>query len=330
MATNIEISKEGLKFPYDRFLADSAIGYIIILLSIVAYFYPILGSPLKENLRVVTSTEIKVFILLLLFFLATPLGLLTNAVSWISVGWLTDRLEPVFYKERPFFVDTIDKTIFADGISPFFGLSTKPWIKTSLLIQEVMDIYYRDLVAALDYARGAKVFFRNIAFLCLCFALAFPVRFVMLKMQFTNLFQLLLFYVSAIVLISSFLYKTTGKKYLNALRVISGIVLSAVIIWVALSNNLKFNTMPKSLPLVVLLFSLFLINIVIATAISFHHASGLFLRCYLVYQRYKSTEGVDATNISGNPELIVEWLSEVANHINKKGESSEKSYGGTA
>ncbi len=40
----IEFSQQGIKFSYRKFLSDSAAGYIIILIAIASFYFPIFGK----------------------------------------------------------------------------------------------------------------------------------------------------------------------------------------------------------------------------------------------------------------------------------------------
>lgn len=80
----IELSRQGgIKITYMRFLADSAPGFLFILISIFLYYlyFQGLGSPL-ENI----NPHVKIGILILLLLLATPLGLAINAISWMALN----------------------------------------------------------------------------------------------------------------------------------------------------------------------------------------------------------------------------------------------------
>lgn len=44
MAENIGVSRESLQISYRRFLSDSAAGFVLILILILAYYYPLFAG----------------------------------------------------------------------------------------------------------------------------------------------------------------------------------------------------------------------------------------------------------------------------------------------
>src|SRR5262245_59682435 len=95
LGRDIEISKEGIKISYLRYLADSASCFIIILAILMAYYagtdVPGFGK-LREIFVTHPGSEVKIAFLVLAFFVATPIGLVLNAIGWFLFGWLQLRL----------------------------------------------------------------------------------------------------------------------------------------------------------------------------------------------------------------------------------------------
>lgn len=90
--TKIELSREGIVFPYRRYLSDSASGFIIILLLFLsADKLPPVQALLSNNI----STETRVFTFLILFLLSTPMGVVINVVSWMFLEPLQKWIEMV-------------------------------------------------------------------------------------------------------------------------------------------------------------------------------------------------------------------------------------------
>lgn len=85
---NIEVNKEGIKISYIRYLSDSGPGFIMLLTILAVYILDPYANNvfynLKQNLKL--CDEIKIFIGVLAFLIATPLGLLLDAIAWVFLG----------------------------------------------------------------------------------------------------------------------------------------------------------------------------------------------------------------------------------------------------
>jgi hypothetical protein len=101
---SIELSKDGMKISYRRYLSDSAPGFILLLLVAFAHYrhVSIFGLRTFEPMPTAIGTEVKLAILFLLFLLATPLGLVINVVSWVTLEWLQKLLEYTLLGQRFF------------------------------------------------------------------------------------------------------------------------------------------------------------------------------------------------------------------------------------
>jgi hypothetical protein len=94
---NFEVTREGIKLPYARFLSDSAGGYTLFLLLLIAFLADI---PLPGPLATTTiqkalsftpadiTTEIALLLALMLLLVGTAYGLALNATTWFILGWL--------------------------------------------------------------------------------------------------------------------------------------------------------------------------------------------------------------------------------------------------
>lgn len=169
MEEKVEIPKTGVTFSYMRFLSDSAAGYTIILLFLLAYTndYPILGMNLKAfTTGVGISQEIAVFILLLFFFLSTPLGLIMNALSWFLLGWLQAWGHACMVKWNIFIKQTKESHLF-DNWKDAFGMDKAHWYGNSELMLETLYVYYPHIIERYNHIEGMKIFSRNITLLSL-------------------------------------------------------------------------------------------------------------------------------------------------------------------
>lgn len=103
MAEQFSISKDSIQIPYSRFLADSAAGLMGIVAAIAVAYLPIVSSKPLRVLILATphpgvGSEVKVFVLIALFLLATPLGFAVNAVSWLTLSQVIARIEMACFK----------------------------------------------------------------------------------------------------------------------------------------------------------------------------------------------------------------------------------------
>jgi hypothetical protein len=178
---NIEFSRNGIKVSYLRFLSDSAIGFIVVLIAIVSYYYPIFGITLqnipheflKIDIPVTISSEVKIFVFILVFLLATPLGLIINALSWIFLGSIRIYLIGMFFDKRFFITnylnDSTNKAFSFINVSEFFDIDKENFYCTSSYFEEIFDIYCPDISNSIDYVRGLARFSGSIAFLAIVF-----------------------------------------------------------------------------------------------------------------------------------------------------------------
>ena len=165
----INISKEGIEIAYRRFLSDSTAGFIILLILILAYYYPVFGIPLNDtNLSEMFHPPppvLLIFICFLLFVLATTLGLATNAMSYFLFYCRILKLEKYCYDNNSFFITpTKDRFSFEARLKPFFG---NECFKSAKEIEMAMATHHQELMKPISWRIGTHIFFRNIALLCI-------------------------------------------------------------------------------------------------------------------------------------------------------------------
>lgn len=95
----LDVSRQGIRIPYLRFLADASGGFLVIGLILLALYLPPECMPLDDSSAWVALTshlaplgaglevEVKVVFLILLFLIALPLGLALSGVSFYLLGW---------------------------------------------------------------------------------------------------------------------------------------------------------------------------------------------------------------------------------------------------
>jgi len=185
---DIEISKGGIKLSYLRFLSDSATGFTTIL---ILYFHPLFRNYdifLLNYTLEITGPE-KYFLLILLVLLSTPLGLIINAFSWASLGWLNIRLEANcfdYFKKKCddtkiikdtslnsqlyhfFITSTLEKYSF-DECMNFYDIQKENWYSKSCLMKETLNIYYPKVLVPLEHVEGIINLVRSIALLLILY-----------------------------------------------------------------------------------------------------------------------------------------------------------------
>lgn len=168
---SIELSREGIKLSYLRFLSDSAAGQIVILVGILAYYYPIFGTPLKHSLVSEMSTEVRILVLVMLFLLSTPLGLAINALSWFLLSPVQLRLQAFWFRGGLLFNKKLFKNLEdefrSEQSKAYFKLSEHNWYARSQLVKQSLHTFLPSIPNSLDHIRGMRTLFRNISFLSL-------------------------------------------------------------------------------------------------------------------------------------------------------------------
>ena len=129
---NIELSKSGIKFSYNRFLADSAAGFLLILIVVLVFYTTAFKSPIKGN-----SKEVTIFIFLFLFLLSTPIGLSFNAFTWAFLGCLEMRLTADWVESDNFLIRSSKESHQFEKCKKFYGLSKNNWHEKSHHIRKV-------------------------------------------------------------------------------------------------------------------------------------------------------------------------------------------------
>jgi hypothetical protein len=169
MAESFSVSKDSIHIPYQRFLADSAAGFVLILILIAAYFWPLLSSePLRQEFGPMSGgSEVKVFVLVVAFLLATPLGFTANALSWLLLGQLVAAVErqlchrtltreswnfPVWYVTTSRQVSVVLK---------HFGAEGGTFHSTAWFLRESLEVPSLAALTPETHARGLVIFLRN-------------------------------------------------------------------------------------------------------------------------------------------------------------------------
>lgn len=179
---NIELSNKGIKFSYRRFLSDSAAGYLVLLMFLVFYHFGA-NSNFLEPKRALADSE-GPFIFLLLLFLATPIGISINAISWFLFEWPQGFLESRYLSSNGPIIRHVRQIHFLEraeneggtddpndknplNVNSFFGLKKDSFVATAERFKKFFEIYFSDRATSLEHLVGIRIFLRNVEFLLL-------------------------------------------------------------------------------------------------------------------------------------------------------------------
>jgi hypothetical protein len=174
MSQDVEISKEGIKLSYLRFMSDSAPGYLVLLLLGLAYLrgrsLPFLESAVSASQL---GTEAKIFFFVLLFLLATPMGLMLNGISWYLIGNLQILLLGFWLKfpRVGFLLRGTRKAMQFDDLQKFFNFpltfrnteGKNTLYEHANYYQGVLAIYFPNCHAQLEDTVGLRLLVRSLA-----------------------------------------------------------------------------------------------------------------------------------------------------------------------
>src|SRR6185295_15617488 len=104
---SFETSPEGVKMPYLRFLSDSASGYAMFAILLIAFIIDArLPGPWASrrihDVLAFKASDISIPVAVLLGLLSVPLGaavgLVLNAVGWFLLGWTDARFANCWFR----------------------------------------------------------------------------------------------------------------------------------------------------------------------------------------------------------------------------------------
>ncbi|RWX44842.1 hypothetical protein H206_01274 [Candidatus Electrothrix aarhusensis] len=177
-APEIQISKDGLKLSYQRYMADSAAGFVVILGAVFAISkgipLPLFGHSLEGIIRL--SSQAQLFVCLISFLLATPIGLFVNALSWFLIGWSRIYLFKLWFRLPEKWYNPLFPTRIAfhyDKLSEFFkindqfDINQKSIYEISALYGKYINLFFQDSIKIEEHVTGLARFVRNLACLSL-------------------------------------------------------------------------------------------------------------------------------------------------------------------
>ena len=170
MKQNFEISSTGIKFSFRRFLSDTAIGLVILFLFI--------NDILKINFG-----QKEIFYYILLFIITTPLGLLINISSWITLGFFQYYLSRYFFLKVDeksilrFFLYATFKVFNIVELKKIFKLNKDNYFLVITTIERYLKIYYPEKISYYEDLIGMRIFYRNVALVGLIYFFYYSINY---------------------------------------------------------------------------------------------------------------------------------------------------------
>jgi hypothetical protein len=156
--SSIEASSSGLKLSYLRFISDSAPGFALLLL---------LGFAWKDSClpRWAQHQEFRVLFAALSFFLATPVGLVINAVSYFLLGHIQTAINRMCFLSQCWPVLDARRSLMLQETTDHFRFTVDDWAERTDVYEELVESYRPDLAFRIEHLRGLKRFARCLALL---------------------------------------------------------------------------------------------------------------------------------------------------------------------
>ncbi len=187
--SQIELSKEGFKLSYQRYLSDGVTGLIFISFFVIAFIkkweLPFVGDKWLELFSKKVSTESQIAFLVFLFLIAPSVGLTLSAFSWFLLGtplvrliWLWHKFSKLKYLGFPlrFIIEATNRSYDEKKLLKFFKVDNSiPSFKkrkktTSESLYEISNYYEHLLIfnfpayfaSQMEYIQGSRRLFRSI------------------------------------------------------------------------------------------------------------------------------------------------------------------------
>jgi len=192
--TKIELSKEGITFPYRRYLSDSASGFVLILLaSIFLEKTPNIQNFLDKEF----PSEVRIFILVLLFLLSTPIGVMINVISWMFLEPMQKPIEKFFVHR--WFGEFKKEYMFSESMNSL-GIKRDNWFEKIRHVEAKLVNKHSIFVDKIESLRGIAILVRNLSLIGAVTGLYLIVAKYQWEVILTSfLLSLFLLYVSAVV-----------------------------------------------------------------------------------------------------------------------------------
>lgn len=159
---NISLSKDGISTPLITFMSAYAASIIVVAFLVVAYYFPVFGTPLIRFKSFNFSTTNKIFIGLLIFALLQPFGIILDVLGWMLLGWLEKPLEIFHYKTKTFFTKGTKEYLNFEDLKKKFCLTKTNFYEIARDKEYIIYTQHPDLVTELDFPLGASILLRNL------------------------------------------------------------------------------------------------------------------------------------------------------------------------
>lgn len=192
--TKIELSEKGITFPYRRYLSDSASGFVLILLfSIFVEKFPSIQNFLDKDF----PSEVRVFILVLLFLLSTPIGVMINVISWMIFETPQKAIEKFFLNRG--FREFKKEYMFSESMNNL-GITKDNWFEKIRVTEAKLANKHSIFIDKIESLRGIAILVRNLSLIGTATATYMIVANYQLEIiLFSFALSLFLLFVSAVV-----------------------------------------------------------------------------------------------------------------------------------
>jgi hypothetical protein len=121
------------------------------------------------------GTEAKVFILFVLFLLATPIGFAVNALSWLLIDYSICGFERLYFTwsrtdGRIFPLWDVTEARFGRTLNDYFGLREDNFNLAGWFFRDVLEAYVPERFETQTHIKGLVVFLRNLTLFAIVLA----------------------------------------------------------------------------------------------------------------------------------------------------------------
>lgn len=172
---DMEVSKQGVKTSFRRFVSDVATGYFAYAFAF-CFVYSNRFEPKIHGLLFIIEHTDPVWLAaigLLAIFLAQPIGLIINNFVWLILHWPCEKMfELSFRHNLLWFINYLNRMYCFSESVRVFGLCKGNFQKRLRTIVTVFNAYRPSIGTSVEYMGGIGIFFRNLASLSFCWAIA--------------------------------------------------------------------------------------------------------------------------------------------------------------